>query len=601
MQLSDSDFPWIRQQMLAGSIVAFSSLEELPAAAAHDRERCRQMGIQSSLCIPLAVGGERPVGTLGLNTTRVKRDWPVALVTRLQLVAQIITNALARKRADEALSEMQQRLSLAADAAGAGFWVLDVSTQVFWATPQARMLFGYSPKEVVSMDRFKASVHAEDWDRVQGSLERSVAAGEPLDVEYRIQTGDGLTRWILSRGRPYLGFGGEPGRLQGLSMDITERTRVQEALHMSEALLKTGADLAGLGCYQVDFSEPLFFGDERFYEICGIASNRQLGLQPVQEWLAYLHTDDRQRVLEARQELHEGKVERVSISYRYWHPSKGQIWIHHLACVAARDIDGHTLRSYGVVRDITDDTEHEHEAQELRDNLVHLQRVNTLEALSGSLAHELNQPLGIILSNAQAAQKLVAQDQPDLTEVQDILADIVAADRRAGEVIGRLRAWFKRGELSLCPVLLNELIEETLQMAKADLSGRGITLIRNLTASMPAILGDRVQLQQLVLNLVINGAEAMAANEPGTRRLHLQTRLIQGRAQVSVRDEGPGWSVVPERLFQPLYSTKPRGLGLGLSICRSIVAAHHGRLWAEPHPDRGAVFHVELPVAAVNP
>ena len=603
MQLDDDDIPWSRQQMLAGCIVAISSLEEFPAEAAQDREVCRQLGIKSNLSIPLAVGGERPVGALGLNTTRAERDWPEAMVKRLQLVAQIFTNALARKRADEALRESQERLSLTVDSAEAGLWVLDFRTLVFWATTEARMLFGYSPEEVISMDRLKESVHPEDWDLVQGSLERSVKAGEPIDVEYRIRLGDGLVRWIVSRGRPRFASTGEPERLLGLSMDITERKRAEEASRMNEALLTAGADLAGLGCYEVDFSEPSCFIDERFHQICGVAPGRQSGLQPVQEWVEHLHADDRPRVLDARRELHEGKVEQMSIEYRYLHPITGQRWIHHVARVAARNTDGHTLRSYGVVRDITAHKEAEDETRQLRDNLAHLARVNTLGALSGSLAHELNQPLGIILSNAQAAQELLAQDPPDLTEVQDILADIVAADRRAGEVIGRLREMLKRGEVSLHPLLLNEVIEEVLDIANSDLIGRGITVVQDLAADLSPIAGDRVQLQQLVLNLVVNGADAMASTEPGMRRLHFQTRLHHGRVRASIRDEGAGLPADSDRLFQPFYSTKSQGLGLGLPICQTIVAAHHGRLWAEPHPDRGAVFYFELPIAGslVNP
>jgi C4-dicarboxylate-specific signal transduction histidine kinase len=323
----------------------------------------------------------------------------------------------------------------------------------------------------------------------------------------------------------------------------------------------------------------------------------------VQEWVEHLHADDRPRVLDARRELHEGKVEQISIECRYLHPITGQRWIHHVARVAARNTDGHTLRSYGVVRDITAHKEAENEARQLRDSLTHLARVNTIGVLSGSLAHELNQPLGIILSNAQAAQELLAQDPPDLTEVQDILADIVAADRRAGEVIGRLREMLKRGKVSLRPLLLNEVIEEVLHIANSDLIGRGITAVHDLAADLPPIAGDRVQLQQLVLNLVVNGADAMASTEPGMRRLHFQTKLHHSRVQASVRDEGAGLPADPDRLFQPFYSTKPQGLGLGLSICQAIVDAHDGRLWAEPHPDRGAVFYFELPIAGslVNP
>ena len=136
-----------------------------------------------------------------------------------------------------------------------------------------------------------------------------------------------------------------------------------------------------------------------------------------------------------------------------------------------------------------------------------------------------------------------------------------------------------------------------LHLTQADLIGRGVTVVCELSPDLPPIAGDRVQLQQLMLNLILNAVEAMSTNAPGTRRLHLQTTLHQGRVRASVRDEGGGLPADAERLFQPFYTTKPQGLGLGLAICRSLVAAHHGRLWTEPHSERGAVFHFELPVA----
>ena len=238
------------------------------------------------------------------------------------------------------------------------------------------------------------------------------------------------------------------------------------------------------------------------------------------------------------------------------------------------------------------------ERAQQRAELAHLTRVNTLSELSGSLAHELNQPLGIILSNAQAAQDIVAQDPEGSAEMSEILFDIVAADRRAGEVIQRLRTLLKRGEPVLLPLSLNEVIEEVLRLTRAEMIGRGVTLGHDLAPDLPQVTGDPVQLQQVVLNLIVNAADAMSANEPGTRRLHISTARHLNVVRASVRDEGSGLPADTESLFQPFFTTKAHGLGMGLSICRSIITAHQGRLWAEPHPGSGAVFHFELPVAA---
>jgi PAS domain S-box-containing protein len=353
MRLSDTDFPWFRQLMLEGRIMPISSLEHMPAEAALDKKNCLRLGVKSNLCLPLNVGGEPPVGILGLNTTRAERDWPDALVKRLQLVAQIFANALARKRADQALRESEARLNLAAESAEAGLWVLDYDTNVFWATEKARMIFGYSPEEVISLERFKASVHPDDWNRVQESIERAEHADEPLNVEYRIRLGNGPIRWVLSRGRLRLALAGETRRLMGVSIDITDRKNAEEAFRASEARLEAGADLAGLGCYEVDFDKPSSFADERLSAILGVPAGHQPNLQIPQLWMQHLHPDDRQRVLDERQKLHDGRLERISIEYRYLHPTQGQRWIHHLARVSVRDAAGHTTRSYGAVRDIT--------------------------------------------------------------------------------------------------------------------------------------------------------------------------------------------------------------------------------------------------------
>jgi C4-dicarboxylate-specific signal transduction histidine kinase len=245
--------------------------------------------------------------------------------------------------------------------------------------------------------------------------------------------------------------------------------------------------------------------------------------------------------------------------------------------------------------DISARKQAEAEARRHVEELAHLTRVTTLSELSGSLAHELNQPLAIILSNAQAAQRLLVQSPPDVTEVRSILTDIVSEDRRAGEVIQRLRALFKRGETMLLPLSLNDVIREVLDLTNADLIQRGVTVVCELAGELPPISGDRVQLQQVVLNLILNAADAMSANAPRARPLHITTAQYDRMVRASLRDAGCGLPADGARLFEPFFTTKPQGLGMGLAICRSIISAHHGRLWAESHPECGAIFHLELP------
>jgi len=274
--------------------------------------------------------------------------------------------------------------------------------------------------------------------------------------------------------------------------------------------------------------------------------------------------------------------------------------------VPLRDPQGNVIGLVGINRDITQQKRAEQEIEQQRNELAHLSRVTTLSELSGSLAHELNQPLAIILTNAQAAQRLLAQQPPDLAEARDILADIVSEDQRAGEVIRRLRALLKPGQAHLQPLSANEIIEDVLRIGRSDLIGRGVTVHTALAESAPQVLGDRIQLQQVLLNLILNASDAMAGNPPAQRHLTIATAHRDGWVRISVSDNGCGLPAEPERIFQPFYTTKKDGLGLGLPICRSIATAHQGRLWAEsnelaesspasPRAGKGTTLHLELP------
>jgi len=239
------------------------------------------------------------------------------------------------------------------------------------------------------------------------------------------------------------------------------------------------------------------------------------------------------------------------------------------------------------------------DAREQRLQLTHLSRVAMLGELSGGIAHELNQPLTAILSNAQAAQHLIADKSADPEILVEILRDIIAADQRAGEVIRRLRTLFKRGETQFQPLDANELVHEVLGIVHGDLVTRSVEVVPELAAALPGIHGDRVELEQVMLNLVINACDAMAGVAPEQRRLTVRTRAVDvadGAVQISFADCGPGFTGEQyAKIFEPFYTTKPRGLGLGLSISRAIIRSHHGRLWGSSTPGKGASFHMVLP------
>ena len=254
--------------------------------------------------------------------------------------------------------------------------------------------------------------------------------------------------------------------------------------------------------------------------------------------------------------------------------------------------------------DVTGRKQAELEARTQRQELAHLTRVAMLGELSGALAHELNQPLTAILSNAQAGQRLLAREPVDLAEVRDILHDIAEDDRRAGEVIKRLRAMLKKDEAAkLLSLDLNELVQEVLGFAHGDLITRNVAVRVELAPALAPVRGDRVQLQQVLLNLVLNAVEAMSAKPTRERTLTLATAPDgDDDVRVLVVDRGTG---IPademERVFEPFFTTKEHGLGIGLPICRSIVEVHGGRLWASNNEDCGATFHLILPREANIP
>jgi C4-dicarboxylate-specific signal transduction histidine kinase len=244
-------------------------------------------------------------------------------------------------------------------------------------------------------------------------------------------------------------------------------------------------------------------------------------------------------------------------------------------------------------------TRGENKAREEQRQLVHLARVAVVGELSGGLAHELNQPLTAILSNAQAAQQVLARDHVDVAELREILDDIVAADKRAEGIITRLRRLLKREELTLRRVGLAPLLDEVLSLVRSNLAAHCVRLEAHIADDLPDVLGDAVQIQQVLLNLLLNACDALSEAAPEDRRIDLDaSREPEGSfVQVRVRDRGPGIdSDGLERVFDAFFTTKPNGLGLGLAICKQIVTAHGGRLWATQNGGRGAAFHMTLPI-----
>lgn len=260
---------------------------------------------------------------------------------------------------------------------------------------------------------------------------------------------------------------------------------------------------------------------------------------------------------------------------------------------------GKVLHIAGTVSNISERKKMQAEVERQQQSLAHLARVGVIGELSGALAHELNQPLTAILSNAQAIQRMIKQQPLNIEELQNAISDIIEDDSRAGDVIRHLRKLLKKDEEHHDLLELNSLVTNALHLTRNDLISRRVATVTQLFPGRLPVRGDAVQIQQLLLNLILNGSEAMSDRlEPGGVLMIASDLVAGGLTHLSISDTGPGIAAeVMAKLFDAFFTTKPHGLGLGLSICRAIVVRHGGKIWAENNPGEGATFHIYLPLA----
>ena len=376
-----------------------------------------------------------------------------------------------------------------------------------------------------------------------------------------------------------------------LAVAIADERRSTVALRVSEERMNLTAESADLAMWDWDLSTGKVMiqdgGRFGFDPAAAIDHNTLSGR---------VHPDD----LAVRAKAIERALENggsYECEFRALQPDGSIRWIAARGRKAKVGGDGAPERILGVAWDITEQKLASEAAQQQREELVHLSRASTLSALSGSLAHELSQPLTSILSNAQAGQRFMTREPPDYSELPDILEDIVNEDLRAGEIIDRMRTLLRRGQIALQPVSVPETLDELLRLTRNDFIGRGVSVTNQVASGLPPAMTDRIQLQQVLLNLILNACDAMESNAARDRHLTLTAIAEDSEVRIGVLDCGVGLPVDIEAMFEPFHTTKPHGLGMGLSICRTLISSQGGRLWAERRPERGAAFYVSLPVA----
>ena len=379
-----------------------------------------------------------------------------------------------------------------------------------------------------------------------------------------------------------------------LSIDLVRVRQLVRELHDSRERMRLAAQAADLGLWEWDAVEDKLWANEIIDARVGISGTKPMGLQA---YLALVHPEDRERMEAAIRRTIAAGVE-FNENYRMTGLDASEHWINARGRIEYDD-RRQPLRLRGVSVDITERKRLEDEAQRHRNQLARAQRVLALGQLSSALAHELNQPLGAILRNAEAGENFLRRDPPDLAEVREILADIRKDDQRATAVIERMRSLLQKGALRSEAIAPRELAEQAAETLETEIRAHDATLSIAAPAELPRVRGDRIHLQQVLINLLLNSLDAPSNTTEHRRHIAIQAaRSEDGIILFSVEDNGDGFE--SERLadlFLPYYTTKADGIGLGLSVSKTIVEAHGGRIHAENTPSGGARVWFSLPVA----
>jgi PAS domain S-box-containing protein len=437
-------------------------------------------------------------------------------------------------------------------------------------------------------------LHPDDREPTREAVLRSMQNGGDYIAEYRVVLPDGAIRWITTRGRVEFDGDHNPVRMRGVSIDITARKQAEEALEEERRFLRQVIDIDPNFIFAKDREGRFTIVNQAVADAYGTTVDDLIGKTDAdfnrnREEVEFFHQMD----LEVIDTLKERFIPEERLT-----DAHGRVrWLQTVKRPII-DKDSIANQVLGASTDITQRKQAESELQRNRQELAHVTRISTMGELAASLAHELNQPLTAILGNAQAAQRFLAANPADLEEVREILKDIVQDDRRATEVIQRMRALVKKEEVTFEPLDVAEIIRDVARLIHTDAVLLNVDVAFELMPALPLLVGDRVQLQQVVLNLMLNAFDAMKDCPTNERRVILRVEPDDaGAVKVAVRDRGIGLSRDQlDKIFQPFYTTKRDGLGMGLSISHSIVTDHRGRLWAENNPDRGATFYFTVPV-----
>jgi PAS domain S-box-containing protein len=522
-------------------------------------------------------------------------DYALAYYIFIALCLVLIEFSAGRKRVEVKLQSRQEMLDLAQTAAGAvAFdWYIGARESENRWSPELEAMYGLEPGTFDrTFEGWKKLVHPDDWPAVKLAIRRAHESGD-VAAEYRVIHKNGAVHWLRAKGRMFIDSGGRPERMVGFMIDVTDWRHAEEELRASEERFRTLVESAADGFMLHAGDATVIDVNRQACENLGYSREELIGMKPA-DFDGALDPEALQRVFER---IGAGDIVTVETRHRR---KDGSVFPVELRL--RQVLQGGRRYTISLARDITERKHVEEERERLHrleTELARVSRLTTLGELTTSIAHEVSQPLGGMVASAGACARWLAVDPPAMAEARAGLNNIVADGKRAREVIARIRALTKREVPRKDRLDINHQVREVVALTDHELRKHDIVLRTELDGTLPPVVGDRVQLQQVLLNLIVNAVEAMSTVHDRSRELAIVSRQDGSNAVlVEVRDSGIGLDAQrAEQVFEAFYTTKREGIGIGLSISRSIIEAHGGRLWAAPNEPHGAIFRFSLPIA----
>jgi PAS domain S-box-containing protein len=588
--------PCARAFFLKAQVIVADVASDLQWDAYGWRALALSYGLRACWSTPILSSENTVLGTFALYSREPGGPTP-QLQDVIGQMTHLAAVAIERQRAVEQLQAEQELLDLAQKSARAMAFDWYIQQEVNVWSPEQEALYGLPPGSFDgTYQSWKKLIYAPDWHTVVDAIKHAHETGN-VSAEFRVMWPDGSLHWLSTNGRMFFDDAGEPLRMVGFTSDVTRRKTIEEDLRRSAAFLAQAQQVSRTGSFSWRVATNEITWSEELYRIYQFDPGTTITLDLIR---TRVHPEDL-TLYEKMVEQARNGADDFEWQYRLLMPDRS---IKYMLAVAraTRDQAGQ-LEYIAAVRDVTAHRLADEALDKARSELAHVARIMTLGALTASIAHEVNQPLSGIITNASTCMRMLDAEPPNVDGARETTKRTIRDGRRAADVITRLRALFTHKDTATELVDLNQATEEVIALSRTELERNGVITRTELSEGLPLVTGDRVQLQQVILNLLRNGSDAMSAVDDRPRELLFRTELEQGaRVCVSVRDAGVGFELQSlERLFQTFYSTKDDGMGIGLAVSRSIIENHHGRLWATPNDGPGATFSFSIPCDVDGP